>query len=62
LDFERELASIRGDISSAIERVLDSGWFIRGDEVKCFEAEFSSFVGTRLAQVLIPARTLYTSP
>lgn len=47
VDFERELASIRGDISRAIERVLDSGWFIRGDEVKCFEAEFSSFVGTR---------------
>ena len=35
--------SYRDDINSAIQRVLDSGWYILGEEVTQFEKEFSQF-------------------
>jgi dTDP-4-amino-4,6-dideoxygalactose transaminase len=35
----------RVEIDAAIRSVLDSGWYILGEEVKRFEAEFASFVG-----------------
>lgn len=31
----------------AFERVLDSGWFILGEEVKKFEKEFAAYCGTK---------------
>lgn len=34
-----------GSISSAIERVLKSGWYILGQEVAAFEKEFAAFCG-----------------
>jgi dTDP-4-amino-4,6-dideoxygalactose transaminase len=33
------------EIDAAIARVLGGGWYILGDEVKAFEAEFASFTG-----------------
>lgn len=33
----------KSDIDAAIARVLASGWYILGDEVKTFEAEFAAF-------------------
>lgn len=36
----------RADIDTAIARVLASGWFILGSEVKAFEEEFATFIGT----------------
>jgi len=35
--------SYRDDINSAIQRVLDSGWYVLGEEVTQFEKEFSQF-------------------
>ncbi|HZH26030.1 MAG TPA: DegT/DnrJ/EryC1/StrS family aminotransferase [Azospirillaceae bacterium] len=35
----------KAEIDAAIQRVLDSGWFILGKEVEAFEAEFAAFVG-----------------
>jgi len=35
--------SYRDDINSAIQRVLDSGWYILGEEVTQFEKEFAQF-------------------
>ena len=32
-------------IRAAIDRVLTSGWFVLGEENRCFEAEFSAFHG-----------------
>jgi dTDP-4-amino-4,6-dideoxygalactose transaminase len=40
---ERYTASIQ----DAFSRVLSSGWFILGEEVKAFEAEFAAYCGTR---------------
>jgi dTDP-4-amino-4,6-dideoxygalactose transaminase len=37
--------SYKADIDAAISRVLNSGWYILGDEVKAFEAEFASYIG-----------------
>lgn len=35
----------RADIDSAIATVLDSGWFILGNNVMAFEQEFAEFIG-----------------
>ena len=37
--------SYKDDIDAAISRVLDSGWYILGDEVKTFEEEFARYIG-----------------
>lgn len=44
-DLNREMAECGADIRAAIDRVLSSGWFILGDEVRQFEAEFAQFLG-----------------
>src|SRR5271157_1623627 len=44
-NFKREVAAIRQEISEAVNRVMDSGWFVLRDEVTAFEREFSSYVG-----------------
>jgi len=46
---DRQLASIRGEIDAAIERVLGSGRFILGREVVAFEAELAAFCGVDYA-------------
>ena len=47
IDFEREFKEISGEIREAVNRVLESGWYILGDEVKDFEKEFSDYIGTK---------------
>ncbi|MCB0075480.1 MAG: aminotransferase class V-fold PLP-dependent enzyme, partial [Caldilineaceae bacterium] len=44
-DLRRQNAAIRTEIDEAINRVLDSGWFILGKEVAAFEQEFAAFCG-----------------
>ncbi|MBV9323301.1 MAG: DegT/DnrJ/EryC1/StrS family aminotransferase [Chloroflexi bacterium] len=38
--------SIRGELDTAIARVLDSGWFLMGPELQAFEREFAAYHGT----------------
>jgi len=45
LDLKREVAAIRPEIDAAIARVLDSGWFILGDELSRFEGAFADALG-----------------
>ena len=33
------------EIDAALQRVLDKGWYILGEEVKAFEAEFAAYIG-----------------
>jgi dTDP-4-amino-4,6-dideoxygalactose transaminase len=47
LDLKAINASSRDDLRQAFERVLDSGWYVMGDELKAFESEFASHCGTR---------------
>lgn len=35
------------EIDSAIQRVLNSGWYILGPEVEAFEAEFAAYIGVK---------------
>ena len=46
-NLKREHAGVQREISEAFKRVCDSGWFVLGDEVAAFEAEFSSYVGAK---------------
>ena len=41
--------SLKDEIDAAVHRVLDSGWYILGDEVTAFEAEFAKYVGSEQA-------------
>jgi dTDP-3-amino-3,4,6-trideoxy-alpha-D-glucose transaminase len=47
VDFNRHVAALRPELDAAIARVLDSGWFILGPEVKAFEQELAAAAGTR---------------
>ncbi|RDX35476.1 DegT/DnrJ/EryC1/StrS family aminotransferase, partial [Arcobacter sp. HD9-500m-PIT-SAG03] len=44
---KEQYLSHKDEIQEAINRVLDSGWYILGEEVKSFEKEFATFVGTQ---------------
>jgi dTDP-4-amino-4,6-dideoxygalactose transaminase len=44
-DLKAQYLSLKGEIDTAVLRVLASGWFILGDEVRAFEEEFASYVG-----------------
>ncbi len=39
----------KAEIDAAIARVLDSGWYILGQEVEAFEDEFAAYIGVRHA-------------
>jgi dTDP-4-amino-4,6-dideoxygalactose transaminase len=46
-DFRREYAAINREVTSAIKRVLKSGWYVLGDEGNKFESEFSKYIGAK---------------
>ena len=43
--------SLKGGIDQAIQRVLDSGWYVLGQEGESFENEFANFHGSNLHAV-----------
>ena len=45
LDLKKSNESYADEIKQACSRVIDSGWFINGNEVTQFESEFSGFCG-----------------
>jgi dTDP-4-amino-4,6-dideoxygalactose transaminase len=47
LDLKKINDSFEPDISNAIKRVLKSGWYLLGDEVKSFEQEYGHFIGSK---------------
>jgi dTDP-4-amino-4,6-dideoxygalactose transaminase len=44
-DLKAQYESIREEIDSAIARVVQRGWFVLGEEVRAFEAEFARSCG-----------------
>ena len=44
-DTSTPLEPLRAELRAAVERVLDSGRYILGAEVRAFEAEFADYVG-----------------
>jgi dTDP-4-amino-4,6-dideoxygalactose transaminase len=45
-DLRRTTAAVRAELDAATARVLDSGWFVMGDEGRAFEREFAEWCGT----------------
>lgn len=46
LDLKAINARHAAELKAAAARVVDSGWYVLGDEVKAFEAEFAAWVGS----------------
>lgn len=47
LDLKAINAQYRQDLIDAATRVIDSGWYIQGTELKAFESEFAAYCGTQ---------------
>lgn len=47
LDLKTVNDQYREDLISAAVRVIDSGWYIQGEECRAFEREFATFCGTK---------------
>ena len=47
LDLKAVNEQYRPEINAAIQRVLDSGWYLLGEEVSSFEREFADYCGTK---------------
>lgn len=47
LDLQKMNEVYADQIKEATEKVVDSGWYLTGKEVKSFENEFSNFVGSK---------------
>ncbi|WP_332456905.1 DegT/DnrJ/EryC1/StrS family aminotransferase [Petrimonas sp.] len=47
LDLKAINDSFEPELSQAIKRVLDAGWYLLGNEVKSFEQEYADYVGTK---------------
>jgi dTDP-4-amino-4,6-dideoxygalactose transaminase len=46
---KRGTEQMRPELDAAAARVLDSGWYVLGEEGRSFEAEFAAFTGSRFA-------------
>jgi len=47
LDLKATNAQYRDELVAAATRVIDSGWYIQGTEVKAFEEEFGDYCGSK---------------
>ncbi len=47
LDLKGLNKQYRSDLIEAVTRVIDSGWYIQGNEVKAFEQEFAEYCGVK---------------
>lgn len=45
VDLRAEYAAVKAEIDAAVQRVLESGWYILGKEVAAFEEEFAAWCG-----------------
>lgn len=49
LDLRSGYLELKAEIDAAVSRVLNSGWYILGDEVEAFEAEWATFCDSSFA-------------
>ena len=47
LDLRATYLDLRQEIDEAVARVLDSGWYLLGDELTAFEREYATYVGSK---------------
>ena len=48
-DLRKQYSEMKKEIDGAVGRVFDACWFILGEQVERFEAEFAAFMGSRYA-------------
>lgn len=49
LDLQQINQQYKNELEEGFRRVLDSGWYIMGTELKQFETEFANYCGTKYA-------------
>ncbi|MDO9193409.1 MAG: DegT/DnrJ/EryC1/StrS family aminotransferase, partial [Undibacterium sp.] len=47
LDLKVQHQDLRAELTQAFNEVLDSGWFIQGNQLALFEQEYASYCGTK---------------
>ena len=47
LDLKKINERFRSEMDAAVKRVLDSGWYLLGNEIERFEADFASYCGVK---------------
>jgi len=47
LDLHAAYTEIKPEIDDAIQRVLESGWYVMGEEVEAFEEEYANYVNAK---------------
>ena len=47
LDLKAASSELNSEINEAVSRVIESGWYIRGEETRKFEEEFSNYCQTK---------------
>ncbi|GAB6192083.1 DegT/DnrJ/EryC1/StrS family aminotransferase [Desulfocastanea catecholica] len=47
LDLRKPYEELRAEIDGAVQRVMNSGWYIQGEELESFETEFAAYCNTR---------------
>ncbi len=47
LDLKPAYRELQAELDAAGQRVMDSGWYILGDEVEAFEREFAAYCGAK---------------
>jgi len=47
LDLKRTTNSFEPELSNAVKRVIGSGWYLLGNELKEFEEEYAKYCGTK---------------
>jgi dTDP-4-amino-4,6-dideoxygalactose transaminase len=70
LDLKAAYLELKPQIDAAVARVLDSGWYILGEEVEAFEAEFAAYcqaaqcvgVANGLDALILSLRALEVGP
>ena len=49
LDLQKVTAKYADEIHDAVLRVIDSGWYLQGEENRRFEADYARYIGTKYA-------------
>src|SRR5437660_1069475 len=47
LELRPAYEELRGELDAACRRVMDSGWYVLGEEVESFEREYAGYCGVR---------------
>jgi dTDP-4-amino-4,6-dideoxygalactose transaminase len=47
LDLKQTYLELKEELDQAYQRVMDSGWYIHGEELKAFEAEFAEYCNVK---------------